>query len=595
MQSNRSLIDSESNQQSLNNQIVPRPIQTYKAVNNTIDEIIIASKNSIVLQQKEMGNYPETSKNNINNQEGSSPNNQEFKSLVEAAVNYRKPNKKINRIQPALTSDQFIDQQQSQKYSNLALNKQSNNFSLDLTSKLSKKNSLRRNLPSQSRDSQLNSKTHLKNQQDSSHSFRENLDRFDDQSNNFKNISRNQDVLNKSKNCPNCQYINETPQVNINISINIQNNHQEIVEKEIQNIINNQRKDVTNHELSTKVLMGQQILQDEKSDVNEDESRDQVHSIKGSDFGENYEDTNPSRLYCNNHQRQRSHKSDQNLNKFMYNYQENMSTQNVFQSQNTSVNLLLDHSQHNIKNQYQDTLTRQSINGMPAHKARLRSRSFFEESPAKKHWMKISNVLKGINLMRKNIVRTIQHPDELVENINKSPRRRKTLNSLQSLNLTKNVLDEMRLQDKFFELISTGGEHSLQKILKELEDDPKKHIYDLKDPNHLINKYNRVSKTPLYVACQHGNLDVVQLLLEQQADPFILSKAGHKEWESLLQVTARWSHIKVFEYLIQNVKWEKKEILLLLKLQNINPAIKEMAKRYSRYNFGFFFNCCHCI
>eukprot|EP00347_Sterkiella_histriomuscorum_P001505 403371776 len=437
MQSNRSLIDSESNQQSFNNQIAPQPIQTYKAVNNTIDEIIIASKNTIVLQHKE----------------------------------------------------------------------------IDLTSKLSKKNSLRRNLPSQSRDSQLNSKTHLQNHQDSSHSFR-----------------------------------------------------------------------------------GQQIpLQDEKSDMNEDESRDQVHSIKGSDFGENQEDTNPSRLYCNNHQRQRSHKSDQNLNKFMYNYQENMSTQNVFQSQNTSVNLLLDHSQHNIKNQYQDTLTRQSINGMAAHKARHRSRSFFEESPAKKHWMKISNVLKGINLMRKNIVRTIQHPDELVENINKSPRRRKTLNSLQSLNLTKNVLDEMRLQDKFFELISTGGEHSLQKILKELEDDPKKHIYDLKDPNHLINKYNRVSKTPLYVACQHGNLDVVQLLLEQQADPFILSKAGHKEWESLLQVTARWSHIKVFEYLIQNVKWEKKEILLLLKLQNINPAIKEMAKRYSRYNFGFFFNCCHCI
>ena len=55
-------------------------------------------------------------------------------------------------------------------------------------------------------------------------------------------------------------------------------------------------------------------------------------------------------------------------------------------------------------------------------------------------------MFKGINLMKKNIVKTIQDPNEIVDDINKSPRRKKTLNlnSQASLNFTKTAIDEVR-------------------------------------------------------------------------------------------------------------------------------------------------------
>lgn len=33
-----------------------------------------------------------------------------------------------------------------------------------------------------------------------------------------------------------------------------------------------------------------------------------------------------------------------------------------------------------------------------------RSKSFHDESPAKKKWMKVANVFRGINLMKRNMV-----------------------------------------------------------------------------------------------------------------------------------------------------------------------------------------------
>lgn len=67
----------------------------------------------------------------------------------------------------------------------------------------------------------------------------------------------------------------------------------------------------------------------------------------------------------------------------------------------------------------------------------MKSCSYTNETNARKKWIKLSNVLRGISLMKKNLVKTIEDPEEIVENINSSPRRRKlTLTSFTSLNLT---------------------------------------------------------------------------------------------------------------------------------------------------------------
>ena len=59
-----------------------------------------------------------------------------------------------------------------------------------------------------------------------------------------------------------------------------------------------------------------------------------------------------------------------------------------------------------------------------------------------------------------------------------------------------------------------------------------------------------MNQTPIYVGCRNGNLKIVQLLLDQQADPHILSEVDDEEYETALQVAVRWDHKIVVEYLL---------------------------------------------
>jgi len=224
---------------------------------------------------------------------------------------------------------------------------------------------------------------------------------------------------------------------------------------------------------------------------------------------------------------------------------------------------------------------------------RERSSSFFEETHAKRQWIKLSNVFRGISLLKKSVVKTIEDPDEIPEEINRSPRKFKsTLMSTSSWNPTKQALDDVRLYDRFYDLVSRGHKKDIAKLKVELERDPRKYMRDRKDPEHLINKKNRLKQTPIYVACKHGNFEMVQFLLTEQADPHILSNVADNEKENILQVTARWKHIKVFDYLMENVEWSKEEIKAVARSKGNSPEINRMIAVYSKAKFGFCFNCC---
>ncbi len=111
-------------------------------------------------------------------------------------------------------------------------------------------------------------------------------------------------------------------------------------------------------------------------------------------------------------------------------------------------------------------------------------------------------------------------------------------------------MDDLRQQDRFFELIQKGGDKDIPLILKELEKDPKRHFYDRSNPVHMINKPNRMLQTPLYVACRNGNLAVVTFLLQEGADPHILSSVDNDEEETPLEVSVRWNHKVIVEFLL---------------------------------------------
>ena len=97
------------------------------------------------------------------------------------------------------------------------------------------------------------------------------------------------------------------------------------------------------------------------------------------------------------------------------------------------------------------------------------------------------------------------------------------------------------MNNEFFELISRGGQKEIEKLKEIIENDPKDNFYGKTDPKHLLNKKNFLIQTPIYVAAKHGNLKVVEFLLEVGSNPKILSNTSENEQENLLECTARWN------------------------------------------------------
>lgn len=57
-------------------------------------------------------------------------------------------------------------------------------------------------------------------------------------------------------------------------------------------------------------------------------------------------------------------------------------------------------------------------------------------------------------------------------------------------------------------MIYSGGDKGLEKVKQMVENNPKKHMYDISNSNHLLNFPNSYGLTPLYVATLNGHLDV---------------------------------------------------------------------------------------
>ena len=81
-------------------------------------------------------------------------------------------------------------------------------------------------------------------------------------------------------------------------------------------------------------------------------------------------------------------------------------------------------------------------------------------------------------------------------------------------------------------------------------------MYDKSHPSRMLNKKDRYSQTQIHIAGKDGNLEMLRFLLEQGANPHIRSGAEGEE-ETVLQITARWSHLGLVEYLLEKVDWSK--------------------------------------
>lgn len=53
----------------------------------------------------------------------------------------------------------------------------------------------------------------------------------------------------------------------------------------------------------------------------------------------------------------------------------------------------------------------------------------------------------------------------------------------------------------------------MAKVKHMIENDPKRHMYDVSHPSHLLNQKNGFGLTPCYMAALNGHLDVTIIYL----------------------------------------------------------------------------------
>ena len=123
-----------------------------------------------------------------------------------------------------------------------------------------------------------------------------------------------------------------------------------------------------------------------------------------------------------------------------------------------------------------------------------------------------------------------------------------------------------------------------------IESDPKKYMYDIDSPYHILNRFNTLGQSPLYVAAKHGHLDMIIFLIKQGADPKIPSILENDELETILEVSVRWSHVHIVAYLLKNYDhWSKDQVVAAFQHVNEdsdNPALRNLLIGYSRTHFG---------
>ena len=86
------------------------------------------------------------------------------------------------------------------------------------------------------------------------------------------------------------------------------------------------------------------------------------------------------------------------------------------------------------------------------------------------------------------------------------------------------------------------------------------------------------------------------------ANPHFYSLAAPNEYESILDVAVRWSHVEVVKYLLSEVSWPMRDIkhaYTIVSEEAEDNLIKTLLIQYSRQHFGrfytfFAFSACAC-
>lgn len=183
-------------------------------------------------------------------------------------------------------------------------------------------------------------------------------------------------------------------------------------------------------------------------------------------------------------------------------------------------------------------------------------------------WKKLILVAKSIHRFRSLRVERINSHSGLKSSIDSAPRSKTTFPAFGNHQMFVTIeeieakaLGMFRNQLSFFKALEVGSEEDLLFIRDMLGNDPKANLYDAANPERLANKPDHRGYTPLYVACKNGNLELVKLLIQFQANPYQTCQVTKKENESIISVAARWSHLELIKYFLsEDFIWDEAEL-----------------------------------
>ncbi|CDW90849.1 UNKNOWN [Stylonychia lemnae] len=155
-------------------------------------------------------------------------------------------------------------------------------------------------------------------------------------------------------------------------------------------------------------------------------------------------------------------------------------------------------------------------------------------------------------------------------------------------------IDYFRKIRRFHEAASRGSAKDEKKMMTELKTDLKKHMWTRSDPQHLINIKNVFGQTPLYVACENGNLNIVKMLVANGANVFIKSNIDKENEENNLQCAARWKYFDIVKYLIENMDWTKQDLKEAILIPDLQRRIKNLLIDHYQLRYGkiYCMRCC---
>ena len=207
----------------------------------------------------------------------------------------------------------------------------------------------------------------------------------------------------------------------------------------------------------------------------------------------------------------------------------------------------------------------------------------------KTKWNLLRNVVRAVTLFKSHEANEANDLDILVNEINQIPtdkiyRLKRRMTQENSAYVV--ALKDLRREQSLHRCVERGNPEDLDTIKLEIEQDPYRLLRNSTHPLALINKRNAQGQTPMYIACKNGNLEVVILLLEENAD-YLLSSMVDSEEESNLEVAVRWGHHKVAQILLKK-NWPK---IILNKARKlfINPEMEELFRHITKKKKAF---CC---